>query len=103
MAKNSAYLARQQAYMLRREEEVRHHARVFQLDMVTIALGRMGWRERKFREFDKALSEVYDTYCKKIIDDSKDDPEIWYSKAKIDQEIQQYVGELFVPYDKRYE
>ncbi len=31
-------------------EDLRHFSRVFMLDHVTIALGRMGWREKKFRD-----------------------------------------------------
>jgi hypothetical protein len=37
-----------------------------------------------------------------ILDDSKDDADIWYSKGKLDEEIKRYVGSMFVPYDERY-
>lgn len=37
-------------------EEIRHLTRVFTLDHVTVALGRMGFRESKFREFDRVLT-----------------------------------------------
>lgn len=42
----------------RHDEEIRHFTRVFTLDHVTVALGRMGFRESKFREFDRVLTEV---------------------------------------------
>ena len=37
-----------------------------------------------------------------ILEDSKNDTELWYSKETIDREIKQYVGKMFVPYDERY-
>ena len=44
MAKHN-YAAVIQARMAQREAEVRHHSHVYMLDMVTLALGRMGWGE----------------------------------------------------------
>lgn len=100
--KKSGYLARLQAVQQLRDEEVRKHARIFQMDMVTLALGRMGWRESRFREFDKKLAEVALEYATDIVEDSKVDKELWYSKDTLDREIKQYVGSMFVPYDERY-
>ncbi len=102
MSKQSAFMARIQAAQEIREQDVRFHARVFQMDLVTLALGRMGFREAKFRELDKQLSEVAAEYCKDILDDSKIDKDLWYSKETLDREIKQYVGGLFLPYDERY-
>ena len=86
----------------KRDAMVRHHARVFMMDMVTIALGRMGWGEKRFEKFDKVLSEVSDEYSKLILEDASDDQDIVYSKACLDREIQRYVGGRFVSYDERY-
>ena len=80
----------------------RRLARTYMLDMVTIALGRLGWRESRFRKFDEALTAACEDYGKLIIDDSKCDKDIWYSKDKLDEELKRYVGGLFVPYDERY-
>jgi hypothetical protein len=85
-----------------REAEVRHHARVFMMDMVTLALGRMGKREAFFKEFDKVLAEVSEEYSAEILEDAKADQELWYSKDVLDRELAQYVGSRFVPYDERY-
>lgn len=84
------------------EAEVRWFTRVYTLDDVTIALGRMGFRETKFREFDKVLSEVMHEYATETVEDYKGDKEMWYSKAAKDREIKQYVGSLFVPWEERY-
>ena len=86
----------------KRDAEVRHHARVFTLDMVTIALGRMGFREKKFEEFRSVLDEVSEEYAVDILKDAKEDEDLWYSKDTMDRELAQYVGKFFVPYDERY-
>lgn len=83
-------------------EDIRHFSRLFILDHVTVALGRMGFREAKFREFDKVLTEVVDEYQKDYADDLKDDKEMVYSRACLDRELQQYTGSLFVPMEERY-
>ena len=100
--KKSGFLAKQQAYMEIRDREVRHHARVFQMDIVTIALGRMGFREKKFDELDRVLTQVAEEYSREILEDAKNDKDIWYAKESLDREIKQYVGKRFVPYDERY-
>lgn len=113
MPKGSFFLAKVQEEYERKLEQMRieyeqklamerHFSRVFQLDMVTLALGRMGFREKKFREFDKTLSEVQGEFVDGVHEDLKDDPDVWYSKGKLDQELQQYTGKLFAPFDKRY-
>lgn len=86
----------------RHDEEIRHFTRVFTLDHVTIALGRMGFRESKFREFDRVLTEVFDEYMKDYAADLKDDESMEYSRACLDRELKQYTGELFVPEEIRY-
>ena len=87
----------------RRVEEARRHSRIFMLDMVTVTLGRLGRREAFFREFDKVLDEVCTEYGNLILEDADVDNELVYSKACLDRELKQYVGKLFVDYDKRYE
>ena len=100
--KRSPYAMALQLQREKRDEDVRHHARLFQMDMVTIALGRMGWRESKFREFDRVLDQVAEEFCTEILEDSKNDTDLWYSKEVLDRELKQYVGKMFVPYDERY-
>ena len=101
MAKHN-YAAVIQARMAQRDEEVRHHTRVYMMDMVTAALGRMGWGEKRFEKFDQVLTEVSADYAKLILEDSKDDSDLEYSKACLDRELSQYTGKRFVPYDERY-
>jgi hypothetical protein len=102
MGRKNGFALTLQAERERRDADVRHHARIFQMDMVTLALGRMGWRESKFRELDKVLNEVAEEFSREILEDSKTDTELWYSKEVLDRELKQYVGKMFVPYDERY-
>lgn len=101
MRKNS-YAAVLDARQLRRDEFVRHHTRVFMMDMVTLALGRLGWGEKSFEKFDRMLTEVAAEYSKLIVSDTADDDDMVYAKACIDREIKRYVGKRFIPYDERY-
>ena len=102
MAKRNSFVDRLARERQADVEVNRRFARTYMLDMVTIALGRMGFREARFKKFDEALSAACEDYGKLIVDDSKDDVDIWYSKDKLDEEIKRYVGSMFVPYDERY-
>lgn len=104
MAKNKGIyrLFRTKAEYERHNEDIRHFTRVFTLDHVTIALGRMGFRESKFAEFDKVLAEVCAEYMKDYAEDFKDDKEMVYSRSLLDRELKQYTGKLFAPAEERY-
>ena len=84
------------------DEEIRHFTRVFTLDHVTVALGRMGFRESKFKEFDRVLTEVFQEYMEDYSTDLKDDKSMEYSRACLDRELKMYTGKLFVPEEVRY-
>lgn len=101
--KKSGLMQRIDKQIDRRVEEARRHSRMFMMDMVTVTLGRLGRREAFFREFDKVLDEICAEYGKLILEDAGVDSELVYSKACLDRELKQYVGKLFVDYDKRYE
>ena len=72
------------------------------LDFVTIALGRMGYGEKRLKDFEQMLSAVYIEFAEAFTDDLKDDKECVYTKECLDRELQQYCGSSFVPYEKRY-
>lgn len=88
--------------MQRHDEEIRHFTRVFTLDHVTVALGRMGFRESKFKEFDRVLTEVFQEYMADYSADLRDDKEMEYSRACLDRELAMYTGQMFVPEKERY-
>lgn len=80
-----------------------HFARVYTLDDVTLALGRMGFREAEFRELDKQLSAVSKEYARETLVDARCDKDMWYSRECKDRELKEYTGSLFAPWDERYE
>lgn len=84
------------------DEDIRHHTRVWMMDMASIALGRMGFREAKFKALDKALLEVVTEYDKEFADDYKDDKEMWYSREQLERELKEYTGAVYKPEDVRY-
>lgn len=100
--KRSGYAMRLQKAQEQRELEVRRHSHTYMLDMVTLALGRMGFGEKRLREFDQKLTEASKDFAELILSDAKDDPDIEYTKAVLDRELKQYTGSMFVPYDERY-
>ena len=104
MAKNKGIyrLFRTKEELQLHDEEIRHFTRVFMLDHVTVALGRMGFRESKFKEFDRVLTDVVKEYMADYSADLKDDKSMEYSRACLDRELKQYTGKFFVPEEERY-
>ena len=104
MAKNKGIYRffRTREELQRYDEEIRHFTRIFTLDHVTVALGRMGFRESKFREFDRVLTDVVKEYMADYSTDLKDDKSMEYSRACLDRELKQYTGKFFVPEEERY-
>lgn len=74
----------------------------FCCDMAVIALGRLGWGEKRLARFEEAFSAAYEEYDTLRETDGSDDKDQTYYKACIDHEIQQYVGSLFAPFDERH-
>ena len=101
MAKN-AYAKRLDAARAAREYAIRRYTRQQMLDFVTIALGRMGYGEKRLKDFEQMLSAVFIEFAEAFTDDLKDDKECVYTKECLDRELQQYCGASFVPYEKRY-
>ena len=104
MAKNKGIyrIFRTKEELQAHDENIRHFTRVFMLDHVTVTLGRMGFREAKFREFDRVLTEVMDEYMADYKADLQDDKHMEYSRACLDRELKMYTGALFVPEKERY-
>lgn len=83
-------------------ESQRAFGRRYMLDMVTVALGRLGYGPIRLKRFSEVLTEVYDEYGQDFIQEVDQDDEIWYSTAMLDRELEKYCGKLFVRFDKRY-
>lgn len=85
-----------------RDEETRHFTRVFTLDFVSMALGRMGFREKKYREFDENLTQVNNEYGDEFLEDFECDKTMVYSRDRFERELKQYTGNFYVPEKERY-
>lgn len=75
--------------------EERHCARVFQMDMVTIALGRMGWGEKRLGKLDEALLQVAKDMDASAREEMEYDPELWVTCANHEEELKRYTGSLY--------
>ena len=101
---NNAWLAKKQAEKAA-EQSLRTQVDVqFALDAAVIAANKTFHRKGDIIiEFIKNFNEEYQKNAVMLIDDSKDDEEIWYFKAKIDGKLKDIVGEqYFQPWEERY-
>ena len=101
MPKNN-YAQKLQEKQKLREYAIRRQTRQQFLDFTTIALGRLGYGEKRLSEFEAMLSKVYIEYCDEFLLDREDDKDMEYTKACLDRELKQYCGSKFVPFEKRY-
>ena len=83
-ANSASYIEQKQQEQLMHDFIIRKHTRQFCLDMFTIAMGRMGYGEKRMRDLEKTVSEVFIEYTKLIEDDT---PDIEYTKAVMDREL----------------
>lgn len=82
--------------------EIRHHSRVWMSDMMSVALGRMGFREKRFSQLDTCLTEVVKEFDKEFGDDFKIDPEMVYARECFERELKSYTGSMYTPENERY-
>lgn len=82
--------------------EERHCARVFQMDMVTIALGRMGWGEKRLGQLDEMMLEVAKEMDASAKEEMKYDPDLWITQDRHEKELQRYAGKRYKPLKERY-
>lgn len=92
--------------------EARHqaemtYARIFAVqqskDIMLIAANRaFNFGPERAKLLADTFDEVFTEYATMTVEDSRDDKDIWYTKAKIDQALQEICGESFVPWEERY-
>ena len=88
------------------EDKIRENtAYIHALDRVTLALGRMGFRKKRFLELDRLIQEVDNDYREVLERCRTEDPEDCAEmKELFDRELKRYVGEeLFFPWDDRWD
>ena len=101
--KVNAFLARQQA---RHDMDMRYQ-REFTIqqccDMMLIALNdAFGFGADRLAKMEQVYYEVFSEYAKMAIADGQDDPDIEYTRAKVDAKLAQIMGEHFRPWEDRY-
>lgn len=82
--------------------EERHCARVFQMDMVTIALGRLGYGEKRLSKLDEMLLQVAKDMDASAKEEMEYDPELWVTCANHEEELKKYAGKLYKEPKERY-
>lgn len=102
MAKRNSLMARMEEQALRYARAARMLEIGFCTDIAVIALGRLGWGEKRLGDFEAAFSAAYEEYDALREEDGSADREQAYYKACLDREIKQYVGGKFVPFDVRH-
>lgn len=103
MTKRNALMARMEEQSLRYARAARMLEVGFCTDIAVIALGRLGWGEKRLTEFEAAFSAAYEEYDDLREEDGSADREQAYYKACLDREIRRYVGTKFVPFDERHQ
>lgn len=103
MAKNKGIfrLFRTAADFTAFKRDIIHFTRMYTLDDVCIALGRMGFTVEQFGTFRDKYSEVANENAVELLEDSKDDKDLWWSKDKKERELRGYLGELYAPPEER--
>lgn len=108
MPKPNTYIqllqAQQTIAQLRRDMDIIKGFTVQQsLDMAIIALhNEFHFGPKMVRRFEDAFLETFKAYARMCVLDGADDPEIVYTKAKVDQALQAACGDNIRPFDERY-
>lgn len=109
MGKGNAFLNRLANQRDFDDAVVRAVTQQWVLDMVTIALGRLGWARSQVRmgQFDAMMQEVTREFAELAEDERRAEKnnkkkEFAYLKTKLDDELKIIVGDKFSPYEERY-
>lgn len=105
MAKPSAFIQRLGAAQYARDTLVRDHMRTLVLDIVTIALGKLGLSKEQVGQFRDLYIETEEEFVDEIKQDfyGNKDEHIVYAKDRIDRAIKEVVpDDMFLPFDQRY-
>ena len=103
MAKQSGYLQRLQQ---QRASDIKFH-RYFTMqwcaDAAILAANEVFQRKgKKLVEFHNAFIKYAHEIAEMTLDDAKGDRDLEYTKAKIDERMQELLGEDFQPWEERY-
>ena len=72
-------------------------------DMMLIALNdEFGFGADRLHKMEEVYYAVFAEYARMAIADGKDDPDIEYTRAKVDAKLRQIMGDHFRPWGERY-
>lgn len=104
MPKKNPFLAQLDAKYQRQMQIQRMIVRQEMKDFAQIALNRaFGFAEVNQKKFSDALDEVCVEFAQMVLDDAKEDPEVWYSIAKTEETLKRICGKSYVPRKQRYQ
>ncbi len=99
---SAAYIARLEVAKKIEQESMRAYGRRYMLDMVTVALGRMGYGEVRLARILAAVKEVCDEYILDATAEADESETIWYTVGGLERELKKCMGSSYVPYEVRY-
>ena len=103
MAKQSAFLARQEAKCRAICAAQRRFAIQQCADMMMIAAHEeMGFGAERLHRLMLAYRRAFNEYAEMTLADGAADPDIEYTKAKVDEKLRQICGDYFMPWEERY-
>ena len=74
------------------------------LDMALIALNEeFNFGPERNQRFEAAFWNIFTDYARMCVSDGADDPEIVYTKEKLDKRLRLAAGEDYPPFDERYD
>lgn len=103
MPKHNAFLSAVNREVQRRLTESHHVHTQMCLDAAMIAANdvfKMG--PTRCPDFAVAFSEALTEIAELTMEDQKDDKNLWYTKAKVDERLKQICGDHFQPWEERY-
>lgn len=72
-------------------------------DMMLIAANAaFGFGPDRLSKLQETYEAVFLEYAEMAVSDGVDDPEIVYTRAKVDRKLEQILGDRFVPWEVRY-
>lgn len=103
MKKRNPFLAQLEAKKIREMQVQRIIVRQEMKDFAQIALNRaFGFGEVNQKKFSDALDQVCVDVAKMVLDDAKDDPDVWHSIDVTEKELKRICGKYYVPRNIRY-
>lgn len=72
-------------------------------DMMLIAANdAFGFGADRLKRFADAYDAVFEEFAQMVVEDAKDDQDIWYSTGKCEERLREILGVHYVPREERY-